>query len=86
MVHTRVLYLEHHLRCHGSLIIGRPPLEIVLILLTIHALVNSLTQETVTLVAHRTLELVYIVLIETESCTIGSLTMEAVGGGVLCLT
>jgi hypothetical protein len=78
-------YLKHLLCFLGGFIIGSSPLQVVLILLTIHALVDSLAQDTVLLRANRAVELIDLVLIEAEPLAVGCAAVEAVWSCILCL-
>ena len=77
--------LQHLLSLFRSLIIGSPPLEVILIFLAVHALVDGLTQQAVPLLAKRTVELVHFILVVAEGLAVGRAAVEAVGCRTLCL-
>ena len=81
-----ILYLKHLLRLLGRLVVGSSPLEVVLILLAVHILVDGLAQDAVFLATHRAVELVDLVLVEAETVAVGSAAVEAVGSSILGLS
>ena len=71
-------HIKHSLGCLGSLIIGCSSLQVLLVLLTVHVLVDSLALDAVQLAADGAVEVVHLIRIETESQAVGSLAVVAV--------
>ena len=83
--HTPVQYLQHLLCFLGSLIVSSTPLQVILVLLAVHVLVNGLTQEAVLLLADGAVEVIHLVLVEAEPLAVVGTTVEAVGSCTLGL-
>ena len=72
-------HIEHGLGCLGSLIVGRPSLQVLLVLLAVHVLVDGLALDAVHLVADGAVEEVHLIPAEAESLAVGGLAVVAVG-------
>ena len=71
-------HLQHVLSSLGSCIIDCTSLEVILVLLAVHPIMDSFTQDTVLFIAHLTGELIYIIVIETEPLAVWCPAMEGV--------
>lgn len=78
-------YLQHFLGGLDCFIIGCPPLQVILVPLAVHALMDGLAQEAIHLAADGAVELVHLILIETEPLTVGGAAVVAVGSHTLSL-
>lgn len=86
-VHGLALLQHHpqHLSCLlGSHIIPSPMGQVILVLSAIHALVDGLAEQTVDAGAHRTGELVDVILKEAPAPAVGGLAVVAQGASILC--
>ena len=79
-------HLQHLLCGLGSLIIGCTSLEVILVLLAVHPIMDGFTQDAVLFVAHLAGELIYIIVIETESFAVWCPTVEAVSISIFSLS
>ena len=77
-------HIKHGLGCLGGLIIGCSSLQVLLVLLTVHVLMDSLALDAVHLVADGAVEAVHLVPAEAESLAVGGLAVVAVGVCTLC--
>lgn len=86
-VHGLALLQHHpqHLGCLlGSHIIPSPMGQVILVLSAIHALVDGLAEQTIDAGAHRTGELVDVILKEAPASAVWGLAVVAQGASILC--
>ena len=71
-------HLQHVLGSLGSCIIDCTSLEVILVLLAVHPIMDGFTQDRVLFIAHLTVEFIYIIVIETEPRAVWCPAMEGV--------